>query len=163
MITLEEYKEYLISVYRYEIDNTEENINKRKNNLKRKYDDDFLRKIIIDTYSFVRDVLSSKTIKNGYCSFDLEKDTTSYIDLNLVGGYNSDTIFSDANGKLISKYILSKVFGDYFIIDVKEELIDYETEDEDIFGIDVNYSLYMQGFPKDIEKLQEKYLEKKLV
>ena len=152
MITLEEYKEYLISVYRYEIDNTEENIIKRKNNLKKEYDDNFLRKIIIDTYKFIREILSSETIKHGFCSFDLEDDNTSYIYLDLVGGYNSDTIFSDSNGKLISKYILSKVFGDYFIIDVKEELIDYETEDEDVYWIDVNYSLYMKWFRKDIEK-----------
>lgn len=39
MLTINEYKKYLINYYRYEIDNNVEKRSKREEELKRKYDD----------------------------------------------------------------------------------------------------------------------------
>ena len=53
MITLEEYKMYLINSYVYEIDNTDKKRQERKNYLEEKYKDVYINKIIEDTYKII--------------------------------------------------------------------------------------------------------------
>ncbi len=152
MITLKEYKRYLIEQYRYEIDNTPEKREERKQSLERQYSDEDLSKIINDTYLFLKDVLNSESvIYAGYSKIPIPYDTTSFISLNLTGGHHSDTLYVDDKGRTISNYIAKQFMNDYFYIDVIEE--EREFEDGDIVGFDVDYYLYMQNFPKNTNKL----------
>lgn len=156
MITLEEYKNHLIGVYRYPIDNTETKIVNRKDILGKTIKDDKLQSIIDDTYDFIKDVLNSDTLDFGYCKIELEDDTTSYISLNLVGGYFSDTLYTDSKGRTISKYIMKHVLGETLIIGIDEEA--YEREDDDIIYYDYRYYLYMQGFPDNLDEIKNDLL-----
>lgn len=160
MLTLEEYKMLLINTYRYEIDNNDAKRKERSISLSKQYGDSYLQKIITDTYEFINDIFSQDTINNGYCSFPLAENTTSYISLNLVGGYYSDTLFTVLNNKIISESILENIFGKKFYIEVEEEEIDFETNDEDIISFDCIYSLYMQGFPDNMQEIKEKLFGK---
>ena len=47
MITLEEYKNYLLNNYKYPIDSLPDRVNKRKNLLNRNYSDEFLKTFLI--------------------------------------------------------------------------------------------------------------------
>ena len=155
MISLEEYKKHLIDNYVHEIDNTNERRAAREEILEKEYGDFQLLRIINDTYSFVMSVLESDTLKHGYYEFPIDYDTTDYINLNLVGGWHSDTLFMDSRKRVISKYILKKVFGNYLDISVREEI--NEHEEDDIVGFDYDYYIYMQGFPKNLDEVKEKY------
>ncbi|MBR4178257.1 MAG: hypothetical protein IKR57_02780 [Bacilli bacterium] len=158
MITLDEYKKHLVGVYKYEIDNTKAKIYNRKDILGKTLNDFQLQRIINDTYDFIKDVLSCDTINRDYCKFELEDDTTSYIYLNLVGGYNSDTLYKDFKNRTISKYIVKHVLGDRLYIGIEEEEI--ERIDDDLIYFDYRYYLYMQGFPDDIDDLKNKLFGK---
>lgn len=161
MITLEEYKEHLVEVYRYPIDTLPENIQKRKDNLERKYKDEYLSEIINDTYNFILEVLNSNTIEKRYCNIPIEEDDTKDISLNLCGGYSSDTIFKDDQGRLISYYIMKKVFGSKFYMHVRAVEEGFEDEiEEDLYGFYIHYSLYMQGFPDNIKEIKEELFGK---
>ena len=50
MMTLEEYKNYLLNVYKYKIDSLPNKVKERENLLKRCYPDEFLNRVINDTY-----------------------------------------------------------------------------------------------------------------
>ena len=160
METLENYKNHLINHYVYEYDNSTEKRLKRKVLLERKLSDEELSKIITDSYSFIKDIFKNPTLEHGYCSYELELDTTEYISLNLVGGYHSDILFTDDNHRLISRYILKKVFGPQFMIYVNEELEDFKTDDPDIVCYDYRYYLYMQGFPNNLKEIEESLFPK---
>ena len=155
MISLTDYKNYLIESYHHEIDNTEEKREERRKELERKYDDFQLLRIINDTYSFVLSVLNSDVDKKNYYKFPIDYDTTDYISLNLTGGWNSDRLIMDSRGRIISSYILKQVFGPMLDFDVREEYREYE--EDDIVGYDVDYYIYMQGFPKNLDEIKEKY------
>ncbi len=152
MITLKEYKQYLINQYHYETDNTPEKKEERKQLLEKKYSDDELTTIINNTYFFIKDVLDNAYIEEGFDNYKipLPEDTTSHISLNLMGGYHSDTLYRDDKGRVISKYITKQFFGGYFYIDLLEEEREVETEDDVDFEYD--YYIYMQNFPKKIHR-----------
>lgn len=156
MISLGEYKEYLVNYYRHECDNNEIKRQVRNLELSKKYPDELLQKIINDTYAFIKDIFNSPTVKDGYCYFELEEDTTSYISLNITGGGFADTLFTDLQGRMISRHILKKVFGNLFYIDIKEDEIPFETKDEFIMSFNYRYSLYMQDFPKNMNEIKQK-------
>ena len=153
MITLKEYKQHLINQYHYEIDNTPTKREERKLLLESKYSDEDLNSIINNTYLFIKDVLDNAYIEEGfdYYKIPLEKDTTSYISLNQVGGYHSDTLFQDDKGRTISKYIIKQFLGEYFYIDLIEEEREVETDD-DVLSFDHDYYIYMQNFPKKLHR-----------
>lgn len=156
MITLDEYKDYLVNWYKYEIDNTEERRNERKEYLNRVYNDDFLQKIIDDTYTFIRQIFDSSTIKKDYCSFPLNNDSPKYISCPyIVGGGFSDIIYIDLDGKFISRYILKYVLGKSLCVSLIDEEIPFDADDEDIISFDYMYYLYLQGFPKNLQELKE--------
>ena len=156
MISLKEYKNHLINFYEYEIDNNPNKRNERKIELERKYNNNALKKIIFDTYDFINDIFICDTINHGYCYFELGSDTTSYISLVICGGGCQDTIYTDLKGRNISKYILKNIFGNNFSIEVKEEeRLFYSDNDLDVVGIDIDYLLYMQGFPRNMKEIKE--------
>ncbi|MBR1376592.1 MAG: hypothetical protein IJ565_02140 [Bacilli bacterium] len=156
MISLKEYKDYLINYYRYEIDNNPEKRNERQIELSHKYNDDMFLKVISDTYDFINDIFASDTIDNDYCSFELEPDDIVYISLNICGGGFPDIIYTDLKGRKISRYILKNTFGDGFIIEEREEETPFLDDGEiGIIGIECDYLLYMQGFPKNMKEIKE--------
>ena len=153
MISLNEYKDYLASSYSWPIDNSEYLALKRKKLLELKYSDEFLSKIIGDSYSFAKSVLNSNTINNGYFSDELSDDTTMYINLDLHGGWMSDTLFVDSEGRYISKYIIKTIFGRSVLVELRTEEVEREIEDG-MFTFDYNYYIYMQGFPEDLSDIK---------
>ena len=160
MISLSEYKKNLISVYNWPIDCSIDEIEKRRKILNDKYSDEYIEKIISDTKIFIYDVLSSETMKYGYYLKEINDDTTSYIDLNLHGGWHSDTLFiDDTSGRIISKYLLQQVFGNNLQIEIKCDEIE-DTSDEDILSYYYRYYIYMQGFSENIDEIKERFLGK---
>ena len=155
MISLSEYKQHLISVYSWPIDNSKDEFEKRKKIMNDKYPDEYIEKIISDTKDFIYDVLSSETIKSGYFLKEIDDDTTSYIDLNLSGGAYSDTLFvDDSTGRIISNYLMHQVLGRDLIIYIKCDEIE-DDSDEDILSFYFRYYIYIQGFPENIDKVKE--------
>jgi len=161
MITFEEYKQYLLDYHRYKIDELPEKVDERKKMLKAFYPDDFLKKVVSDTYEFTKDIFECDTLKDGYCDFEIDEDTNSGIYLNISGGGNSDELYRDNNGKVISWYILHKLFGEYFDIEVRCDQIERECED-DVLSFDYHYCLYMQGFPDNMDEIKENLFGKSL-
>ncbi len=160
MISLTEYKQHLINVCHWPIDHDIAEIEKRKNIMNKRYSDEYLEKIISDTYSFIYYVLESETIKSGYFLKEIDDDTTTYIDLNLHGGWHSDTLFvDDTSGRIISEYLMKQVFGSNFSIYVNYDEIE-DTSDEDILSYYYRYYIYMQGFPENIDETKEIFFGK---
>lgn len=149
MISLNEYKNYLVNTYSWSIDSSEELTLKRKEALIQKYGDEFLSKVIADTYDFARSVLDDENINYGYYRNNIFDDTTIYINLGLHGGWMSDTLYVDSKGRYVSTYIIKMIFGRNVMIELRDEEIVREVED-DMFTFDYNYYIYMQGFPKDL-------------
>lgn len=161
MISLSEYKQHLLSVHVWPIDGSIDEIEKRKKIMNDKYSDEYIERIISDTNDFVYDVLSSETVKYGYFSKEINDDTTSYINLNLHGGWHSDTLFvDDTSGRIISEYLMQQVFGSYLQIDVKCDEIE-DASDENILSYYYRYSIYMQGFPENIDEIKESFFGKR--
>lgn len=144
MISLEDYKEYLTNVYVHEIDNNQEKIEERKKYLKNKYRDEFLTKIISDTFKIIDLISQEKNIN--YYNIKLEENNPTYISLNIIGGWHSDTIYEDIDGNLISEYILKKHFGSMLIVEPKIIEYEFDTEDPDVLSFDYEHYLYIQGF-----------------
>lgn len=154
MISLNEYKDYLVNTYSWPIDNSEELILKRRKLLELKYGDEFLSKVIGDSYSFARSVLNSSTINSGYFRNELSDDTTVYINLELHGGWMSDTLFVDSEGRYISKHIIKAIFGRSVLVELRTEETEREVENG-MFTFDYNYYIYMQGFPEDLSDIRD--------
>jgi len=163
VINLEDYKNYLVSVHKYPIDNNEKKRLERMNHLNKSYSDDYLNKIINDTYSFIKDIFDKKDDECNYYSLDLDDDTTCFISLNLTGGWFSDRLYIDPNGNVISVYILHKVFGNQLSIWIKDEEIEFNTDDSDILSFDYRYSLYIQNFPKNMLEIKEELFGKEKI
>ena len=154
MISLSEYKNYLISNYKWSIDSSEELILKRKEILLQKYGDDFLSKVITDTYLFARSVIDDENISHGYYKSEVFDDMTTYINLGLHGGWMSDTLYVDSNGRYISTYIIKTIFGRNVMLELRTEEVEREVEDG-MFTFDYNYYIYMQGFPEDLDEVRK--------
>lgn len=150
MITIEEYKQYLTNTYKHEIDNTEERRENRKVYLTNHYKDEYLNKIIKDTSNLINIILNISNIN--YYFIKMSDYNVQYISLNLTGGWNSDTIYEDIDGNLISEHILKKTLGNQLSIDIKEIAHEFDTEDPDILSYDYEYYLYLQGFEKPKSK-----------
>ena len=153
MMTLDEYKNYLINFSSWNIDNNKEAITARKELLNKLYTDTYLTKIIIDTYNFANDVLRSYNIKWGYYEAEVnDYDNCFFIDLRLTGGYYSDKIYIDANGRYISEYLLTNIFGKNIQIEIRVDEYDRELED-DILSFDYKYFLYIQGISSNLDSV----------
>ncbi len=156
MISLEEYKKHLIEYYVYEIDNNDEAREKRRTMLDTIYGDEYLQKIINNTYDFIKTIFEKNTLEHGYCNFEVENNKTTFIHLDLKGGWYSDYLYYDNKRKIISEYILKQEFGRFFDIHIESDLEPFATEDKDLVSYTPHYSLYMQGFPKNIEETKER-------
>lgn len=154
MVSLNEYKNYLANTYSWSIDNSEELALKRRKLLELKYGDEFLSKVIGDSYNFAKSVLNSSTINNGYFRDELFDDTTMYINLELHGGWMSDTLFVDSEGRYISKHIIKTIFGRSVLVELRTEEAEREVEDG-MFTFDYNYYIYMQGFPENLDEVRK--------
>ena len=145
MITIEEYKNSLINVYWYRADNTDLKRKERREYLKNHYTDEYLNKIINDTYEFAKLVLKEDTIKWNYCEFSIDKPLINYIGLGLIGGHFADKLYY-YDEYVISERILEYIFGKTLSVNLKEEEIEFDTEDEDIISFNYYFYLYLQGF-----------------
>lgn len=152
MITLDEYKDELTSVYYYEMDHSEASKENRKDYLNQYYGDEYLNKIINDTYQVIHQIVDSSPI--GYYHIEMNEDTISYISLNLTGGFFSDRIYTDIEGNMISECILKRTFGSSLTVDLKVDEYERNSDDPDIMSFDYHYSLYLQGFPKNMENIK---------
>lgn len=154
MISLNEYKNYLVNTYSWSIDKSEVLVLKRKKVLEKKYSDEFLSKIISDSYEFARSVLDDASINYGYYRNNVFDDTTTYINLGLHGGWMSDTLYVDSEGRYISTHIIKTIFGRNIMIELRTEEVEREVEDG-LFTFDYNYYIYMQGFKEDLSAIRD--------
>ncbi len=165
-INLEEYKKYLVNNYRHECDNNEKSINKRISLLNKKYNDEYLESIINGTYTFANKIVEiSEKDYYGYIKqpLQIEPDIV-YIDLDLTGGYKSDTIVSDSENDFYSIGLLEEIFGNLFIIDPCKIEITEEFEGDDDFLIMSEiptYYLYIQCKKEIIDNAKKKLITKK--
>ena len=163
-IYLDEYKNYLVNFYCWPMDNAKSFIKKRKEILTNKYSDNYLLKIISDTNSFAKDVLMSDTIDYGYFKIEVNDDEHLFINLELHGGWMSDTIYIDSKGRYISKHLIKTIFGKQTIIELKIDEVERITDDN-ICSFDYRYYIYMQGFSENLNMIKNSILgdNKKLV
>lgn len=165
-INLEEYKKYLVNNYRHECDNNEKSINKRISLLNKKYNDEYLESIINGTYTFANKIVEiSEKDYYGYIKqpLQIEPDIV-YIDLDLTGGYKSDTIVSDSANNFYSIGLLEEIFSNLFIIEPCKIEIDEEIEgEEDFFVVSEipTYFLYIQCKKEIIDNAKKKMITKK--
>jgi len=158
-ITLEEYKCYLINKYSYEIDNSELRRLRRMNLLNSNYKDEYLESVIIGTYNFINKII--EIYENnyfGYIKIPLEMEPViTDINLNLVGGFISDTVVSDSDNNFYSIGLLKKVFGSFFYIDPC--MIEFYEEIDDEDGLYIvseipTYYLYIQCEKRIIDSVK---------
>ena len=152
MITLEDNKEYLINAYVHEVDNTKEKKIERMNYLTKKYKDEYISKIILDTYKIID--LINNNIEQNYYNMKLSETELHYITLNLVGGWHSDIIYEAEDGTLISEYLLKYYFGNMLVVETKVVEYEFDTDDPDILSYDYECYLYIQGFSNKNKKLK---------
>ena len=119
IFNIDKYKNYLINHFRYEMDNSDERKKYRKNYLESQYSDEFLQRIVDDTLIFIIEFIESNLHNiHNYMDIDLLEDA-GYINLNLIGGWFSDTLYSigtEESKKIISYHLLHKFLGTYFRI-----------------------------------------------
>ena len=154
MINVDRYKEYLINFFRDEYDNNDEKRAERKELLNKNYNDNFLERVITDTYDFLYDLLNNENIKNGYYYLPLEEDTTIYLSLGILGGYSSDYIYVTPSNRLVSRYIVKKELGQNFYFEKEEK---EQTDDNTI-----EYFLYMRNFPMNTSEIKENLFGKSI-
>lgn len=164
-ITLKEYKDYLIDKYVYEMDNLESRRLMRVNLLNSNYNDEYLERVIIGTYNFIDKIIKISE-NNYYGSITIPLDMEPMImdiNLNVVGGFISDTVVSDSDNNFYSIGLLKKIFGSFFYIEPCR--IDfYEEIDEDddfcIVSEIPTYYLYIQCEKEIIDSVKnEKVLK----
>ena len=136
--------------------------------LEKTFNEEYLENVLEKTYEFVDKILemSSDNYK-GYIEIPLEYETKIiYINLDLTGGWKSDTLFLDSDGNFYSECLLKKIFGPYFYIDpCKTEFIEemIEEEDIDILSEIPTYSLYIQCKGEIIDEVREKLTNDKKI
>lgn len=167
MFQLNWYKEELVNYYRWGIDNSEEEIKKRREMLEGK--DEYLSQILSDTEEFIYFLLTKMKEENTiyenhiFISLDLEDENASTyfdtINLNLHGGWPSDKLFR-FNDKFISFRALQKVFKNFHL---EFNCVDEEILDGDIGRIDSKWQFYISGPIKDFNQLYEKLIKAKRI
>ena len=165
-IDLEEYKSYLVNKYRYEYDNNENQRQKRLLLLNNNYSDEYLESIITGTYIFASKIIElAENNYYGYIEVSLEREPEiKYIDLNLIGGWKSDTIVSDSRNNFYSINLLKKIFGEFFSIEPCKITFDVEVEtigEITILSKIPSYYLYIQCKKGIIDNVKKKILKSK--
>jgi len=158
--SLEEYKYYLVNSYKHECDNNEILRQKRFSLLNNKYGNEYLENIIIGTYNFVNKIIEiSGNYYYGYIKIPLENEPDiTYIDLNLTGGWKSDTIVRDSENNFYSIDLLKKIFGYSFSIEpCKIEITEeyHEYGDFSILSEIPTYYLYIQCKKEIIDNVKD--------
>ena len=164
-ITLEQYKKYLVSRYNWECDNTEQGRLKRMSLLNHRYTDEYLKNIVIGTYNFVNKIIEKyEKIYWNSITIPLEKEPNiGHIELNLSGGWWSDTIVSDSDNNFYSIGLVEKIFGPHFIIEPNRiEFYEEIDEDDDLCIVSEipTYYLYIQCKKDIIKEVKTKILNK---
>lgn len=161
IFNIDKYKNYLINHFRYEMDNSDERKKYRKNYLESQYSDEFLQRIVDDTLSFIIEFIESNLHNiHNYMDVDLLEDA-GYINLNLIGGWFSDTLYSigtEESKKIISYHLLHKFLGTSFRIE--EDYNTYAVVDKgDDFDIYNEYHYPFIRITGDFSLLKSKYDE----
>lgn len=160
MFDLNWYKEELVNYYRWEIDNSKEEMNKRREMLEGK--DEYLLQILSDTEEFIYFLITKMKKENHtygdhiFISLDLEEEkATPYyntINLNLHGGWPSDRLFR-FDEKQISLRLLRKVFENF---QRECKCIEDDIFDGVIGRIEIRWQFYISGPIIDFDLIYEK-------
>ena len=159
IFNLDNYKEYLISYYHYECDNSDSKKENRRILIEQRYSDDDLLEIIHNTKKFI-EILMERTINSNrtYIEFEISGDNKN-IFTNCTGGYSPDTlipIFTDDEDNYISKYLLKQFLGSSFMVDFDANVEEVIDEDDDMVIGSIYYTpkIVIVG---NFKLLQEKY------
>jgi len=159
-INIEEYKSYLVNKYKHECDNIETQRIKRMYLLNNKYNNEYLEKIILGTYKFIKKIIEiAENDYFGYIKIPLETEPNiKYIDLNLTGAWMSDIIVSDSDNNFYSVGLLKKIFSDFIYIEPCKIEIDDEMDEYNDFSIlseIPSYYLYIQCRKEIVEEVKK--------
>lgn len=162
LFDLDTYKEFLVASYRHKCDDSEVMRNKRRLLLLERYDDDYLQSILEGTESFIIKLLEmSENDYPGFFNIQLQNEPTiKMINLDLTGGWMSDTIVLDSENNHYSVNVLEQVFGRFFSIEPSRIEYDEEVDEDDDFCIVSEiptFSTYIQCSKKSLESVREKF------
>ena len=155
MLTLFEYKELLVNHCKYKFDNTELKKENRRKKLINEYQDDFLEKIIKDTYSFIRLLLDLDLQDKDTYSFPVNNISLINISLNDYIEDNADEIFVFLDNILISKRILKEELGEDFYIAIKEEE-HYTGYFDSLVKIKYSEKIDLKNFPDNLDEIEKR-------
>lgn len=163
MFTLDEYKEDLVSFYRWGMDASDEQKKYRAELLNRNYSDSYLLDIIHNTENFIYYLFTKMKEENNtfnqhiFTSIELDEECAlgycKSVQLNLGGGWASDTLFYiQDKDKLISNHLLHKFLKSFQIY---SDSIDYQEyyEDENVGTLFSRYFLRISCSVDDFEKM----------
>lgn len=160
LFDVNKYKEYLINWFSYPCDNTEEKKLQRKALVEGKYTLEDLQDIVQNTEEFIIKFLEiCMQEETTYLRIPLEFKI-QYVFTNCTGGWNPDTLIpidSIDEGKIISKHLLHKFFGESFHIYFDENIIEYYDDEDPDMIIGNSYSIPELVIDGKEELIKEKY------
>lgn len=131
---LDYYKNYLVSFFKYEVDNSEVKKNERRKYLEQSYSDEELLEIIENTKEFIMELIQKITADDTpYISIMLTI-SLKYISTNCCGGFQADTLIpvdEYDEGKFISQHLLKMFLGRNIFVETRSEEIDVWDEVND--------------------------------
>ncbi len=146
-MTLEEYKNILVSYHRNIKDSAKEKYNERISKLEKEYTNDLLNKILKDTNLLIDEILSLSTDEMDEYSVSLDaKHILAYIDLG--SGY-ADKVYKDEKGRYLSLRMLNEKFGYERVYLLKDERY-YKSENEE--GYKPFYQIRFSNISVEVEE-----------
>lgn len=163
MLTLEEYKNILVEKGENTFLNPKE---KRRKYLEERYTDEYLNKIITDTYDFSREIFDMETLKDGFVTFELDLDLLhdflgeDYIYTHDGLGRISDFLYCVYEKRMISEAILKEIFGKELLLNAQEHETFFQSEEgSDIMSRNYFSLLTISRFPDNMDEIREKLIE----
>ena len=153
MISQDRYKNELIKYFQHKSDNKM----KRKEKiscLEQSYTDEYLNRIISDTYEFTKYVLSQDTVGCGFCSLEVDNIYVNYIGLGLIDGKFADKLYYYGD-YIVSERILKDIFGKQLTIEIKGDIYAHNKEERKY--------LFLSEFPKDVNQIKDSLFGKSKV
>ena len=156
LITLEDYKNYLIGFYTNKCD--EDKTDERTDYINKHYSNEYLSRIVNNTEKFlleiIKDMLNTTQYQDDKVWCKKEVSTYVYKDITngCSGGWHADTVFCADERDfdyLVSTQLIKSFFGSKFHLDVYDDLTERYDEEDDIGSIDCTTYLYIVG-PKEL-------------
>ncbi|MDD3392149.1 MAG: hypothetical protein PHE54_01200 [Bacilli bacterium] len=164
---LETYKNYLIGYFFHSCDNNKQKRQQRENAISR-YSDEYLLNIVTNTAELFEKILldmnNDRKTQKSNIYYLLEFINSFHIHSACTGGWCPDMIINLDEGqkKQISLYLLKRLFGKCFHIDITYDEIEDYNEEEEVMSVYTIQKLYIVGKTNDFDLLYKNHLYKRL-